>query len=105
MNAVSFDAGTTAEENNVAINSEPDPGTGFIHRGFTNTGPVSNVTGSGTTTIANAVTLDPGDSIWLWAVLQCFAANGAVVNASLDTNLESTPVLPSNAHRDALKEN
>jgi hypothetical protein len=48
------------------------------------------VTDSGTKTLASEVTVEPGDSIWLWAILQGLASNGAEVNATLATQLEST---------------
>jgi len=105
MTADSLDAGTTAEENNTALMSEPDWDSGIAELKFAGTGPVSHVTGSGTAEIAETVTVEAGDSIWLWAILQSLAANGAVVNASADTNLDSMPVTPTNADDDGHKEN
>ncbi len=97
LSADSFDVGTTAEENITALMSEPGPDIGFEELKFGSTGPVSNVSGSGTTEIVETVTVEPGDSIWLWVILQCLAANGAVVNAAVETNLGSMPVAPTNA--------
>jgi len=97
LTADSFDVGTTAEENITALMSEPGPDIGFEELKFASTGPISNVTGSGTTEIAETVTVEPGDSICLWAILQCLAANGAVVNAAVETNLDSMSVVPTNA--------
>ncbi len=91
-NVDSLEAGTTAEENNAALMSDPDPGIEITELEFVSTGPVSNVTGTGTTELSTTVTVNPGESIWLWVALQNFAANGAVANASLDTHLESTTV-------------
>jgi hypothetical protein len=105
MTADSFDVGTTAEDNSAALLSEPDWDSGIVELKFARTAPLSNVTASGTTDISETVTLDPGDSIWLWAILQCIAANGAVVNASADTNLDSMPAAPTNADGDGHKEN
>lgn len=90
MTADSVEVGTTAEENNDALMSEPEPGSGYASLEFATTGPVSNVTGDGTRTLSMTVTIKPGDSIWMWAALQNFAVNGALVNASLNTNLVST---------------
>ena len=89
-NVDSLEAGTTAEENNAALMSDPDPGMEITELEFVSTGPVSNVTGTGTTELSTTVTVNPGDSIWLWVALQNFAANGAVANASFDTNLGPT---------------
>ena len=85
-----FEVGTTAEENFSALLSDPDPGIEFADLGFDSAGPASNVTASGTTALSKTVTVNRGDSVWLWALLQSFAANGAAVNASLSTKLEST---------------
>jgi hypothetical protein len=101
----SYDVGTTAEEVVDALMSEPGPDIGFKELKFAVTGPISNESGSGTTEIAETVTVEPGDSIWLWAILQCLAANGAVVNAAVETKLGSMPVAPTNAHGDGHKEN
>ena len=90
MDGDSYEVGTTAEENFSALLSDPDPGIGFTDLGFASTGPTSNVTESGTTELSNTVTVNPGDSIWMWALLQSLAANGAAVNASLNSKLVST---------------
>ena len=104
MDAVSFEVGTTAEDNYAAIFSEAEPA-GYTDLMYASTGPVTNVTGSGTREASGTVILNPGDSIWLFAILQSFAVNGAEVDASLETSLESTPVAPANAHSDEQKEN
>jgi len=90
MDADFLEAGTTAEENTTALMEEPDPSITTTELGSASTEPSSNVTESGTATLSSTVTVEPGDSIWLWAILQSLVANGADVSATLDTKLEST---------------
>ena len=90
MDADFLEAGTTAEENITALMEEPDPSITTTELGSASTEPSTNVTESGTTTLSSTVTVEPGDSIWLWVILQSLAANGADVSATLDTKLEST---------------
>lgn len=52
-------------------------------------GDFSNGTGAGTMTRTLSADVDPGESIWIGAQLQSLAANGAVVDATLSTNLSS----------------
>ena len=92
----SYEVGTTAEEVIDALMSEPGPDIGFKELKFAVTGPISNESGSGTTEISETVTVEPGDSVWLWAILQSLAANGAVVNADMETKLGSMPVAATN---------
>ena len=92
LDAVSYEVGTTAEENNSALTSGPGPGIGYKPLKEAVTGQLPNVTGAGKTTLSRTMSINPGDSIWLWVGLQSFAANGAVVDASLDTKLEPTTV-------------
>ena len=86
----SLDAGTTAEENFSFLMEGPDPSIKTTELASASTEPSTNATESGTTTLSRTVTVEPGDSIWLWAILQSLAANGAEVSATLDTKLEST---------------
>ena len=90
IDADSLEAGTTAEENHSLLLEGPDPSMISTEPEFDGAGPLSNVTESGTKTLSSKVTVEPGDSIWLWVILQSLAANGAEVNATLDTKLEST---------------
>jgi hypothetical protein len=90
IDADSIEAGTTAEENHSALSDDVDPSIATKELGTAHTPPFTNVTESGTKTLASEVTVEPGDSIWLWTILQSLAANGAEVNATLDTKLEST---------------
>ena len=89
MDVDSLEAGTTAEENNTLLLEGPDPSITATELALAGTEPSSNVTESGTTTLSSTVTVEPGDSIWLWVILQSLAANGAEVSATLDTKLES----------------
>ena len=86
----SLEAGTTAEENSTLLLEGPDPSITPTELGSDSTEPSSNVTESGTATLSSTVTVEPGDSIWLWVILQSLVANGADVSATLDTKLEST---------------
>ena len=86
----SLDAGTTAEENSSLLLEGPDPSITLTELGSASNEPSSNVTESGTEVLSITVTVEPGDSIWLWSILQSLAANGADVSATLDTKLEST---------------
>ena len=90
MDADSLEAGTTAEENQTALSEGPDASIVTTELESAGTAPFSNVTESGTETLSSTVTVEPGDSIWLWVILQSLAANGAEVSATLDTKLEST---------------
>ena len=86
----SLEAGTTAEENFVFLMEGPDPSIITTELGSASTEPGTNVTEADAKTFSSTVTVEPGDSIWLWAILQSLAANGAEVNATLDTRLAST---------------
>ncbi len=85
-----LEAGTTAEENNTLVFEGPDPSITATELGSASTEPYLNVTGSGTETLSITLTVEPGDSIWLWGILQSLVANGAEVSATLDTKLVST---------------
>ncbi len=88
--ADSLEAGTTAEENFGFLMEGPDPSIITTELGSASTGPSTNVSEADAKTFSSTVTVEPGDSIWLWAILQSLAANGADVSATLDTTLEST---------------
>jgi hypothetical protein len=89
IDAESIEAGTTTEENWSALFEELDPSIQSTELASASTPPFTNVTESGTETISGEVTVEPGDSIWLWSIVQSLAANGAEVNATLETTLES----------------
>ena len=82
----SFEAGNTAEENWAAFNTE-EPDENQMLANATTDGMVMIVTGQGTKALTMSIELKPGDSIWMFGLLQVIAANGAVVDASLDTRL------------------
>ncbi len=90
VDADSLEAGTTAEENFSFLMEGPDPSITTTELGSASTGPSTNVTEADAKTFSSTVTVEPRDSIWLWALLQSLAANGAEVSATLDTKLEST---------------
>lgn len=83
-----LEAGTTAEENFSLLMEGPDPSITSRELGSAGTEPSSNVTETGTKTISSTATVEPGDSVWLLAILQSLAANGAKVSATLDTKSE-----------------
>jgi hypothetical protein len=80
-----LDAGTTVEENIAIFLDEPDPDVEYVKLKIASSRGPDNVTGSGTKKLSSTVVIDPGDSVWLFAILQCLGSNGAVVNASLET--------------------
>jgi hypothetical protein len=80
-----FEAGNTAEENWVALDTEPVEYQMLANA--TTDGMVLNVTGQGTKSLSMSIKLKHGDGIWIFGLLQVIAANGAVVEASLDTRL------------------
>ncbi len=80
-----LEAGTTVEENMAIFFDEPDEDVEYVKlKNVKSRGP-DNVTGSGTKTLSGTVVIDPGDSVWMIAILQSLGSNGAVVNASLQT--------------------
>ena len=89
--ANSFEAGTTAEDNFAALMSEEDPDIGFAVLESARATPARNVSEAGTEVFSRTVTLNPGDSIWLMAILQSIAANGAAVDADLVIDLGWAP--------------
>jgi len=89
IDADALEAGTTAEENIALLMEGPEPGITSRELGYAGTEPSSNVTETGTKTISSTATVEPGDSVWLLAILQSLAANGAKVSATLDTTFES----------------
>jgi len=82
INIDAIDVGTTAADNN---NFElPDD---IVYKSLNNASASGddNLTGAGSRMLSTTVNLEPGDSIWLFAILQSLGANGAQVNASLST--------------------
>ena len=87
MDDDSIEAGATAEDLYGALSWENEPA-GFKDLGFTSVAPSDNETGEGEAPLSVTATVEPGDSIWLWAILQGIVVNGATVNASLTTSLQ-----------------
>ncbi len=87
------EAGTTAEDNFEVV-AEGLEELGLTELGAEVSGPPSNVSETGTREVSVAVKVEAGDSVWFWAALQCIAANGAEVGASLVTQLEVRPAGP-----------
>lgn len=90
LNADVLEAGTTAEENHLMLEQGIEE-IGYTELGSNTGGPLSNVSETGTRTVSVTVTVEAGESIWLWAALQSIAANGAEVNASFVTEIEAKP--------------
>lgn len=86
LEADSIEAGTTAEDN-FRLFDKPPPGYQTLDNASTN-GLISDVTGQGERRLSTSTTLEPGDSIWMFTVVQTIAANGAVVEAKLETKLD-----------------
>jgi hypothetical protein len=87
-----LEAGTTSEENSALLLEGPDPSIDSEELGVSSASTFSKPNGSGTETFSSTVTVEPGDSIWVWIILQSLVANGAEVSASLTTNVETVKV-------------
>ncbi len=87
MDVDAIEAGATAEELYTALSFEREPA-GLKDLGVASAMPSSNATGEGESPLSITTIVEPGDSVWLWAILQSIAVNGATVNASLETTLE-----------------
>ena len=85
-----IEAGVTSEENWAIMDSGPP--SGYESLGSVNTnGIISTVTAQGSEKLSLSVELEPGGSVWMFALLQSIAANGAVVEAELVTRLAIDP--------------
>jgi hypothetical protein len=82
----SIEAGTSAEENFEVFMEGPPPGYQTLDGARTD-GTMSNVTGQGNEEFSMSAVLEAGDSLWMFVLLQAISANGAVVEATLDTEL------------------
>lgn len=91
INADVLEAGATAEDNYMMLEKGVEE-IGYTELGSEISGPPTNVSEEGTRTVSVAVTVEAGNIIWLWAVLQSFAANGAEAGGRLVTSLEAKPV-------------
>jgi len=84
LNVDAIDLGTTAADNNM-FELPDDIEYKSLKSISTKGGEI--MTGSGTRILSGTVKLEPGDSIWMFVILQSLGANGAQVNASLSTVL------------------
>ena len=87
MDIDAIETGPTTAEVYSALSFEQEPA-GLKDLDAARVGPNSNETGEGTSTLSATTIVEPGDSVWLWAILQGIVVNGATVNASLTTNLK-----------------
>jgi hypothetical protein len=90
LNADTFEAGTTVEDNFQTLMEGPQGDVEITDLGSDSTGKLSNISESGTGFLSVTVTVNPGETIWLWAGMQSLAANGAVVTARFTTQLRAT---------------
>lgn len=87
MDSDAIETGPTAAEVYGALSFEQEPA-GLKDLDAARAEPSSNETGEGTSTLSATTTVEAGDSVWLWAILQGIVVNGATVNASLETTLD-----------------
>lgn len=74
------DVGATPESNFNAL-SDPFAFPGYVDLGLDHYTDAPSTT-AGTATLGVSVTLNPGDSVWVWALLQTPATNGGTVDAA-----------------------
>ena len=87
MDAESIEVGASADELNSALSFEQEPAD-LKDLDDTHSMPSLNATGEGTETLSVTAIVEPGDSVWLWAILQGVVVNGAEVKASVTTSLQ-----------------
>ncbi len=80
------EAGATAEENWAIMDRGLPPGYQSLGNARTD-GMAGNVTARDSEAFSIGVVVEPGASVWMLALLQGIAANGAVVDAKLETRL------------------
>jgi hypothetical protein len=90
LNAEAIEAGTTADDNLGILLGEASPDDEPVMLHASRTKELENVTGTGTSELSGTVTIAPGDSVWLFAILQSLGANGAVNSGSLNTTTSIT---------------
>ncbi len=80
-----IDVGVTASDNGKFLNSELPPG--VVHQSLSNTivKGNQNESGAGKIAVSGTVSLDPGESVWMLAILQAIGSHGTEVKAVLDT--------------------
>lgn len=87
MDADAIETGPTTANVYSALSFEQEPA-GLEDLDAARIEPSSNETGEGTSTLSITAIVEPGESVWLWAILQGIVVNGATVNASLVTKLK-----------------
>jgi len=87
MDADAIETGPTTAEVYAALSFEQEPA-GLKDLDAARDEPSSNETAEGASTITATTIVEPGDSVWLFAILQGIVVNGATVNASLETTLD-----------------
>lgn len=82
-----IEAGTTASDNMNALMGETELPEGVepVELHFSKANEHQNVNGTGTKELSGTVTIAPGESIWMFAILQSLGANGAVISGTLET--------------------
>jgi len=81
-----IEAGTTVEDNNIFMFQEA-PEADVIYESLGDAAAMGseNLTGAGSEVLSITVSIPPGESVWLFGLLQVLGANGAVMTASLET--------------------
>lgn len=77
--SATVDVGSTPESNLFALLGESFPG--LFDLGFSSYNDLNSTTG-GTGTVGVTVTLNPGETVWVFALLQTPAADGSSIDAS-----------------------
>jgi hypothetical protein len=87
LNIDAIEAGTTAIDNNQIMMGEEPPGMVYVSLEVSKVSAPENVTGSGSESASITASIAPGNSVWIFAILQSLGANGAEVEASLETSM------------------
>lgn len=96
-----YEVGATADDNFIAL-VDPSLQPGYASLGKADFADLNSTAGMVTTDISVTVTLNPGDSIYVWVGLQTPAVDGSVIDAS-NTFItgwnDATNLLPANVVR------
>lgn len=79
------EAGTTAEDNHNVFQSGPPPEAVYTSVADAAASGTKNATGQGSKTFSVSGRIPPGESVWIFGVLQTLGANGAVIKGRLET--------------------
>lgn len=86
-----FEAGPSPEENWAMImDGEMPPGFQSLGDAKNETTP-SNVTATGSEPLSLSTRVEPGGSVWVFALLQAISANGAVAKGEFESRFEISP--------------